>query len=75
MNVPPELIPPSALFEKIRFPGWNIRVSIDQEPRVLRRLVAFPEKETCLKRRDEALANARSCLILERKARAAARKQ
>ncbi|HSG05338.1 MAG TPA: hypothetical protein VLB09_02950, partial [Nitrospiria bacterium] len=69
---PKELIPPPQWFERRTVRGWPHPVSIDQEPRALRQIIAFPEKETCLKTRDRCLANARACLIFERKARKAA---
>lgn len=72
MSIPKELIPPPQWFERRKLRGWDGVVSIDQDPRVLRQIIAFPEKGTCLKTRDRCLANARACLIFERKARAAA---
>ena len=65
----PHLDLPTYATSRHRFPKWNIRVDVTQEPRLLRRLMPGIQPEIAIIYRDRALANSRECRMRAARAR------
>ena len=69
MKIPEHLELPAYASTAHKFPKWSCRVTITQEPCLLRRLMPGVAPEIAIHHRDKAQANARECILRASRAR------